>query len=490
MGGDYSQVGWDDVDHTLDAIGHGFMKAGEAIGKAFEPLADGQHMQAEAVGAQIRQHPLESAMLVGSTAMMATGVGSAAGAGILARVALTVNTVAVGTEAVAATDPTNKGLQNFSAGMQVVAALTPQGLAKKTVTNVAENAIEQGLKKNADDIASEAATLTRVTPETATDATKLSQEVAAAAKVPEVPKAPNAPPSTSLPACSHLDCGHVNENPSLVYNASTLPEHFDHKLDAIEKGQPSTLTRGNPTDTSGRRRDALGGIPTQTGKARDEYPFASTAEGGEGSSVRYVPRDESNREGPLIGGFYKKNQVGEGDRFDLAFRGDDGKVRCATCAIDQRAIDRQVAAQPSPQSPSKLPDRPSSPAEQRQVQQARAEQASQAQRSKALQGARMVNSVSQQQSQHNTEPQAVHARPESQAQQRDNQAVRNTSTTNQTRDHAREGARPNTQNTASTHNGNGSSHDSGSHSKSSGSKKNNKGNGKGNRAKRSRTGRH
>lgn len=37
--------------------------------------------------------------------------------------------------------------------------------------------------------------------------------------------------------------------------------------------------------------------------------------------------------------------------------------------------------------------------------------------------------------------------------------------------HAREGARPNTQNTASGHDGNGSSHDSGSHSKNSGSKK-------------------
>ncbi len=43
----------------------------------------------------------------------------------------------------------------------------------------------------------------------------------------------------------------------------------------------------------------------------------------------------------------------------------------------------------------------------------------------------MVNSVSQQQAQHNNEPQTVHARPESEAQQRDNQAVRNASSTNQ-----------------------------------------------------------
>ncbi|MBA0047722.1 NucA/NucB deoxyribonuclease domain-containing protein [Mycobacteroides sp. LB1] len=494
VGDGYSQFGWSDVGDTVggavSAVGNGFKKAGDFLGSAMAAQADGNALQAQAVSQTVQEHPTQSAMLIGGAALMATGVGSAPGASLLTEAALAVNNTSIAVEAIASTDPNNKGLQNFSAGMQIVAALTPQGLTKKTIGNVAENAVEQGLKKGTDDIASEAATVTRVTPETATDPTKLSQEVAAAAKTPEVPKAPNAPPSTSLPACSHMDCGHVNENPSLVYNAGTMPEHFDHKLDAIEKGQPSTLTRGNPIDTSGRRRDALGGIPTQTGKARDEYPFASTAEGGEGSSVRYVPRDESNREGPLIGGFYKKNQVGEGDRFNLAFRGDDGRVRCATCAIDQRAADRQIAARPSPQSPSKLPARPSSPAEQRQVQQAGAEQASQAQRSKALQGARTVNSVAQQQSQHNSEPQTVHARPESEAQQRDNQAVRNNSVTSQTRDHARDGARPNTQNTASTHNGNGSSHDSGSHSKNSGSKKNNKGNGKGNRAKRSRTGRH
>ncbi|SKT95012.1 HNH endonuclease [Mycobacteroides abscessus subsp. massiliense] len=484
---DLAQWSWSDTGNALggaaEAVGNGFKKAGEFIGQAMQAQADSNAMVAQAQYQAVKEHPAESAMLIGSGALMATGVGSAAGAGVLARVALTVNTVATGTEAVAAIDPNNKGLQNFSTGMQIVAAITPQGLTKKTVTSVAENALEQGVKRGADNIASEAATVTRVTPETATNPTQLAKDIAETAKAPAVPKAPNAPPATSLPACSHMDCGHVNENPAVVYNAGTMREHFDHKLDAIENGQPGTLTRGNPDDTAGRRRDALGSTPTQTGKARDEYPFASTAEGGAGSSVRYVPRGESNREGPLLSGFYKKNQVREGDRFDLAFRGDDGKVRCATCAIDQRAADRQIAARPS------LPARPASPADQRQLQAARAEQATQAQRSKALQGARTVNNVSQQQSQHNSAPQTVHARPESEAQQRDNQAVRSTSVTKQTRDHAREGARP-SQNNPNTHNGNSSSHDSGSHSKNNGSKKNNKGNGKGNRAKRSRTGRH
>lgn len=487
VGDGLAQWSWSDtgdaIGGAMDAVGNRFKKAGEFIGNAMSAQAEGNALQAQAVSQTVQEHPTESAMLIGGTALMATGIGSAPGASLLTEAALAVNNASIAAQAIAAADPNNTGLQNVSAAMSIAAALTPQGLGKQTLAKTTENAVEQGLKTGADNIASETAAVTRVTPQTATNPNQLAHEISQAGKPPAVPKAPNAPPATSLPACSHMDCGHVNENPAVVYNAGTMREHFDHKLDAIESGQPGTLTRGNPADTAGRRRDALGGTPTQTGKARDEYPFASTAEGGAGSSVRYVPRGESNREGPLLSGFYKKNQVREGDRFDLAFRGDDGKVRCATCAIDQRTADRQTAARPS------LSARPSSPADQRQVQAARAEQATQAQRSKALQGARTVNNVSQQQSQHNSAPQTVHARPESEAQQRDNQAVRSASVTKQARDHAREGARP-TQNNANTHNGNGSSHDSGSHSKNNGSKKNNKGNGKGNRAKRSRTGRH
>lgn len=481
VGGDYSQFGWSDVDHTLDAIGNGFMKAGEAVGKAFEPLADGQQMQAQAMGDQVRQHPLESAMLVGSTALMATGVGSAAGAGVLARVSLTLNVASVGTEAVAAIDPNNKGLQNFSAGMQIVAAITPQGLGKKAVENVAENALQQGVKKGGDDLASEAATLTRVTPETATDATKLSQEVAAAGKVPEVPKAPNAPPGKYAPEThpggTHMDCGHTCDHPIAVYSEKEMPGHYEHKAETA----PDVMIKEGPAQTQINRDGNLRDRPRAgDNKVNDESPPASSVQARNGqASVRPLPRDESFKEMRLLGDLARKQKVTPGDAFQFAYRNNQGQLNCQRCVLKPPNAS---------QSPSKLPERPSTPADLRQVQAARAEQASQAQRSKALTGARMINTAGQQQSQHNNEPQVVHTRPESEAQQRDNQAVRNTSVTNQTRDHAREAARP-AQSTASTHNGNGSSHDSGSHSKSNGSKKNS-GNGKGNRAKRSRTGRH
>ncbi|BAX98944.1 HNH endonuclease [Mycobacteroides stephanolepidis] len=482
VGGDYSQFGWSDVDHTLDAIGHGFVKAGEAIGKAFEPLADGQQLQAQAVGDQVRQHPLESAVIVGSSALMATGVGSAAGAGVLARVSLTLNIAATGTEAVAATDPNNKGLQNFSAGMQILAAVTPQGLAKKTVENVAENALEQGVKK-ADDIASEASTLTRVTPETATNPAQLARDVGEAGKAPEIPKAPNAPPGELALPGKDFTAKQKDDMTADALGIARGPRGAELDQAAAQQGRNMNCTncKGRVYRQEGptRRGDIV--PPNRAQFDHDPIPRAQGGSFETGGNVKCQHCNIQKSDKTQAEWAAESQRVGEqsrqkiGDYEHLNGTHPDGVIRTPNVR---------------PGQPSQVPQRPSSPADQRQVQAARAEQASQAQRSKALQGARMVNAVGQQQSQHNNEPQVVHARPESQAQQRDNQAVRNQSITSQTREHAHEGARPNAQNTSTGHNGSGSSHDSGSHSKNSGSKKNNKGNGKGNRAKRSRTGRH
>ncbi|MBA0049306.1 hypothetical protein [Mycobacteroides sp. LB1] len=484
VGDGLAQFGWSDVGDALgsagSAIGTSFKKAGEFVGNAMSAQADGNALQAQAVSQTVQEHPTQSAMLIGGAALMATGVGSAPGASLLTEAALAVNNASISVEAIAAADPNNKGLQNFSAGLSIVAAVTPQGLGKQALAKTTENAVEQGLKTGADNVASEAATITRVTPETATDATKLSQEVAAAGKVPQVPKAPNAPPGKYVPethpACTHMDCGHVTENPTAVYNKTEMPGHYEHKVETA----PDVMNKETIEQTNINRRGNLRGKPRAgDNMANDESPPASSAEARDGmASVRPLPKKESDKEGQLLRALYQRHDIQPGDNFQFAYRNEQGQLNCQRC----------VRNPPAPQAPSRPPERPSSPADLRQVQAARAEQASQAQRSKALTGARMVNSVAQQQSQHNNEPQTLQARPESEAQQRDNQAVRNTSVTNQTRDHAREAARP-AQSTASTHNGNGSSHDSGSHSKSNGSKKNS-GNGKGNRAKRSRTGRH
>lgn len=62
-------------------------------------------------------------------------------------------------------------------------------------------------------------------------------------------------------------------------------------------------------------RALRGREPAQTGFSLDEYPFASTVEGGAGSTVRAVPVAEQNYQGGVLSSFYQHKGVNVGDRF-------------------------------------------------------------------------------------------------------------------------------------------------------------------------------
>ncbi|MBE5459747.1 GH-E family nuclease [Mycobacteroides abscessus] len=491
VGDGLAQWSWSDtgdaIGGAVDAVGNSFKKAGEFIGNAMSAQADGNALQAQAVSQTVQEHPTESAMLIGGTALMATGIGSAPGASLLTEAALAVNNASIAAQAIAAADPNNKGLQNVSAAMSIAAALTPQGLGKQTLAKTTENAVEQGLKTGADNIASETATITRVTPQTATNPNQLAHEISQAGKNTEVPGVvPGGEHAWALPPAPG------DRRLSTDINARVKPRAgSEREIHANAERDPAT---GTPLDPYSQRpiegTPHIGHLPEFKKETADRMSEKYGLSRRERIEFENEPSHYQLEHGPDNSAHVNEIPYRAGDEDKLYQQHYQPWVRENMQTNPRLAKDptaqRRVA---SMNQPAKLPARPSSPADLRQVQAARVEQASQAQRSKALTGARTVNSVSPQQSQHISEPQTVHARPESEAQQRDNQAVRNTSVTKQTRDHAREGARP-SQNNANTHNGNGSTHDSGSHSKNNGSKKNNKGNGKGNRAKRSRTGRH
>ncbi|PEG58792.1 hypothetical protein CQY21_20805 [Mycolicibacterium boenickei] len=156
----------------------------------------------------------------------------------------------------------------------------------------------------------------------------------------------------SLPACTKLDCGHTTEVPSLVYNESVVPGHYNHNLDAIENGRPEVLTKGDPKDTVRRRRQATGHLPSAgEGKVKHEYPYASSEEGGRGAHVTSQLRSESDIEGDLVRSLSRDQKVRPGDRFTTTYRGTDGKTRCPECANKQRYdsqdASRQGVIQPS-----------------------------------------------------------------------------------------------------------------------------------------------
>jgi RHS repeat-associated protein len=74
-----------------------------------------------------------------------------------------------------------------------------------------------------------------------------------------------------------------------VYEEKT-PEIYKHTLDAIGDGQPDVLTYKGKGQSRYTRKSAMNKKPEpKVGFHRDEYPYASTFEGGKGASVREVP---------------------------------------------------------------------------------------------------------------------------------------------------------------------------------------------------------
>lgn len=55
----------------------------------------------------------------------------------------------------------------------------------------------------------------------------------------------------------------------------------------------------------------------------DEYPFASTLQGGAGARVAGVPLQEQRIQGRVLSRFYQKYGIGDGDQFGVAVTGLD-----------------------------------------------------------------------------------------------------------------------------------------------------------------------
>jgi RHS repeat-associated protein len=87
---------------------------------------------------------------------------------------------------------------------------------------------------------------------------------------------------------------------------------YKHTLDAFRQGKPEVLTY-DPAGKSQRRYQALKNYPSRgsEGLQRDEYPYASTREGGEGAAVAYVPAAENSTQGGELSTLYSKLNTGD-----------------------------------------------------------------------------------------------------------------------------------------------------------------------------------
>lgn len=88
---------------------------------------------------------------------------------------------------------------------------------------------------------------------------------------------------------------------------------YQHTLNAFRQGRPSILHYDSDKGRQQKRRDeAMAGNPRkQDGTSRDEYPYASTFEGGKGALVAYVPKQEQNIQGGQLSALYSTMNQGE-----------------------------------------------------------------------------------------------------------------------------------------------------------------------------------
>lgn len=104
--------------------------------------------------------------------------------------------------------------------------------------------------------------------------------------------------------------------PKLKFDCSRMPTVCGHMVSAIDRGQPSVLRyEQDSSRAAANRKSAYGGYRAGSGRSMDEYPFASTAEGGYGADVRAVPRRENSIQGAQLSNFYRKNGMQQGDKY-------------------------------------------------------------------------------------------------------------------------------------------------------------------------------
>lgn len=113
----------------------------------------------------------------------------------------------------------------------------------------------------------------------------------------------------------------------IVVDEDRYPESAQH----IEEAQAGTIWQGDTAQPGQplpdevtvdkanadiNRREALQGIPGRGGERldRDEYPPAMFAEGGEGSSVKYIPSSDNRGSGASIGSQVRAQGLERGDK--------------------------------------------------------------------------------------------------------------------------------------------------------------------------------
>ena len=107
----------------------------------------------------------------------------------------------------------------------------------------------------------------------------------------------------------------TKNKPTIEFSKSETPGIARNIENAIAEGAPSTLNRETAkSQIRKNRRDALRGQSSAgPGQSLDEFPFASSKQGGTGACVASVCAREQSIQGGKLSQFFQRNNIEKND---------------------------------------------------------------------------------------------------------------------------------------------------------------------------------
>lgn len=105
--------------------------------------------------------------------------------------------------------------------------------------------------------------------------------------------------------------------PTVVFDSATYPNKVKNMKKKMGKSGKKKLTRktGRSAIRKNRRAALKGAKKGPAGTSLDEFPFASSTQGGKGAAVAAIPVSEQCSQGGKLSSFYQSNGIGAGDSY-------------------------------------------------------------------------------------------------------------------------------------------------------------------------------
>lgn len=110
---------------------------------------------------------------------------------------------------------------------------------------------------------------------------------------------------------------HAPSIPTVVFDSATFRDKVKNMKKKMGKSGKKKLTRQTSRSAIRKnRRAALKGAKKgPSGTSLDEFPFASSTQGGKGAAVKAIRVSEQNAQGGKLSAFYQANGIGNGDSY-------------------------------------------------------------------------------------------------------------------------------------------------------------------------------